>query len=75
MSIKAGVIEKATYDGAQMRQIAELPPLPIIQSQLLSVIQAPASRVATVVASSVRQIVNVTKAYADQGVTEAANPA
>lgn len=75
MSIKAGVIEKTTYDGAQMRTIAELPPLPIVQAQLLSVIQAPAKRVAMVVASSVRQIVNVTKAYADKGATEAANPA
>jgi len=75
MSIKAGVVEKTTYDGTQMRRIAELPPLPILQAQLLSMIQTPASRVATVVASSVRQIVNVTKAYADTGATEAANPA
>ena len=75
MSIKAGVVEKTIYDGGQMRRIAELPPLPILQAQLLSMIQTPANRVATVVAGSVRQIVNVTKAYADAGATEAANPA
>lgn len=75
MNIKAGVVENTTYDGAEMRRIAELPPMPIIQAQLLSMIQAPASRVAMVVASSVRQIVNVTKAYADKGATETANPA
>jgi large subunit ribosomal protein L10 len=75
MSIKAGVVENTTYDGAQMRRIAELPPLPVLQAQLLSMIQTPANRVATVVASSVRQIVNVTKAYADTGTTEAANAA
>jgi large subunit ribosomal protein L10 len=75
MSIKAGVVENTTYDGAQMRRIAELPPLPILQAQLLSMIQTPANRVATVVASSVRQILNVTKAYADTGTKEATSPA
>ena len=67
MSIKGGVVESITYDGAEMRRIAELPPLPIVQAQLLSMIQAPANRVAMVLASSVRQILNVTKAYADTG--------
>lgn len=75
LSIKAGVVEKTIYDGAQMRSLAELPPLPIIQAQLLSMIQAPASRVAMVLASSIRQIVNVTKAYSDKGAVQAADPA
>ncbi|MHC4843847.1 MAG: 50S ribosomal protein L10 [Planctomycetota bacterium] len=75
MSIKAGVVEKTTFDGAQMRRIAELPPLPILQAQLLSMIQTPANRVASALASSVRQIVNVTKAYADTGSAEVVNPA
>jgi len=75
MNIKAGVVDDAIYDGVEMRRIAELPPMPIVQAQLLSMIQTPANRIATVVASSVRQIVNVTKAYADTGTSEAANPA
>jgi len=67
MSIKGGVIGSVVYDGDQMRRLADLPPLPILQAQLLSMIQAPASRVAMALSSSVRQIVNVTKAYADSG--------
>lgn len=68
MNIKGGVVDRVIYNGAQMKNLAELPPLPIIQAQLLSMIQAPASRVANALASSVRQLVNVTKAYADSGV-------
>lgn len=67
MDIKGGVVDRVIYNGAQMKNLAELPPLPIIQAQLLSMIQAPASRVANALASSVRQLVNVTKAYADSG--------
>jgi ribosomal protein L10 len=46
--------------------LADLPPLPVLQSQLLSVLQAPATRVAGVLNGSVRQVVAVIKAYADK---------
>jgi large subunit ribosomal protein L10 len=67
MDIKGGVVDRVIYNGAQMKNLADLPPLPIIQAQLLSMIQTPAGRVANALASSVRQLVNVTKAYADSG--------
>jgi large subunit ribosomal protein L10 len=67
MNIKGGVIESNIYDSAQVQRIAELPPLPVMQAQLLSMIQAPASRVAMVLSGSVRQLVSVMKAYADTG--------
>jgi large subunit ribosomal protein L10 len=70
MDIKGGVVERVVYNGNQMKNLAELPPLPILQAQLLSMIQAPASRVAMALAGSVRQLVNVTKAYADSGVAD-----
>jgi large subunit ribosomal protein L10 len=67
MDIKGGVVDRVVYDGNQMKNFADLPPLPILQAQFLGVIQAPARRVAMSLASSVRQLVNVTKAYADSG--------
>jgi large subunit ribosomal protein L10 len=67
MDIKGGMVDRVFYNGAQMKNLADLPPLPILQAQLLSMIQAPASRVALALAGSVRQLVNLTKAYADSG--------
>jgi large subunit ribosomal protein L10 len=64
--LKAGMVDGVVYDGAQMALIAELPPLSVLQSQLLSVIQAPATKTAGTLASSVRQVINVVKAYGDQ---------
>ncbi|OGO14899.1 MAG: 50S ribosomal protein L10 [Chloroflexi bacterium RBG_16_48_8] len=75
IDIKGGVVEKVVYNGNQMKSLADLPPLPILQAKLLSMIQTPASRVAMVLAGSVRQLINVTKAYADTGIAIAPNSA
>lgn len=73
--LKGGLIEKIAYDAAQIQMLANLPPLPVLRSQLLSMLQAPGSRIAMVLASSVRQLVNVTKAFADTEEANAAVPA
>ena len=65
LRVKAGIIEGTAYSGRQVGQFAELPPLSVIQSRLLSVLQAPASRMAGVLGGSVRQVLNVFKAYSD----------
>ncbi len=67
VQLKAGLVEGVVYDGAQITRIAELPPLPILRAQLLAQIQAPARSVASALASSVRQVVNVFNAYAEAG--------
>jgi len=67
VQLKAGLVEGIVYDGAQITRIAELPPLPILRGRLLGQIQAPASRLASTLASSVRQVVNVLNAYAEAG--------
>lgn len=73
--LKGGLIEKIVYDAAQVEMLADLPPLPVLRAQLLSMLQAPGSRMAMVLASSVRQLVNVTKAFADTEEANAAVPA
>jgi large subunit ribosomal protein L10 len=69
--IKGAVIDGVIYDNAQVTQMAHLPPMPVVQAQLLSVIQAPASRVARVLAGSVRNLLNVFNAYSETEVTAA----
>lgn len=68
VQIKGGLIDKVMYDASQIVTLADLPPLPVLRAQLLSMLQAPASRIAMSLASSVRQLVNVTNAYAEADV-------
>lgn len=65
VSIKGGLIDNVIYDAAQVEMLADLPPLPILRGQLLSVLQGPARRIALALAGSVRKLVDVTNAYAE----------
>ncbi|MCP4419985.1 MAG: 50S ribosomal protein L10 [Chloroflexi bacterium] len=58
----------------QIEALAKLPSLDQLRSQLIGLISAPARNVATVLASGVRQVVNVVDAYAksEEGAAEAA---
>ncbi|MCK5633947.1 MAG: hypothetical protein KAI06_02625, partial [Anaerolineales bacterium] len=64
--VKGAVIDGEFFDSARVKSLAALPPMPVIQAQLLSLIQAPASQIAGVLASSVRQVVSVVKAYSEK---------
>lgn len=75
VNLKGGLIENVAYDAAQIEMLADLPPLPVLRGQLLSVLQAPASRIAMILAGSVRQLVNVTNAFAESEVATATSPA
>jgi large subunit ribosomal protein L10 len=65
MSIKGAVIDGAIYDAGQVRRMAELPPMPVVQAQFLSLLQTPATRAVGIFASSVRQVVSVLKSYSE----------
>jgi large subunit ribosomal protein L10 len=60
---------------AEIKNLASLPSIEVLRAQLLGLINTPATQLAGVVASSVRQLVNVVNAYAeneaDSAVTEA----
>ena len=66
VTIKGGLLGDRILTAADVEALAELPPLPIMRAQLLGLMSAPASRLAGVVAGSVRQIVNVVKAYSEK---------
>jgi large subunit ribosomal protein L10 len=63
LEVKGGLIEGVIYDARQVLRIADLPALPIVQAQLLGLLQTPASRVAGALSGSVRQVVSVLSAY------------
>lgn len=63
--LKIGVVDGRVVERVQVERLAELPPLPVLRAQLLGVIRAPAGRVAGALAGSVRQVVNVVKAYSE----------
>lgn len=63
--VKGAIVEGQVFTKAQVERLADLPPLSVVQAQFLGVLNAPGQRVASVVASSVRQVVNVVKAFAD----------
>ena len=66
VTIKGGLLGNKVLTAKEVEALAELPPLPVVRSQLLGLLAAPASRLVGVLAGSVRQVVNVVKAYADK---------
>jgi len=66
VTIKGGLLGDRILTSADVEALAELPPLPIVRAKLLGLLATPASRLVGVVAGSVRQIVNVVKAYSDK---------
>jgi len=65
LAVKAGVVDGAIYDARQVQRLADLPPLAVLRAQFLGLLQAPAGRIAGALAGSVRQVVNVVKAYSE----------
>jgi large subunit ribosomal protein L10 len=66
VTIKGGLLGDRILTSADVEALAELPPLPIVRAKLLGLLATPASRLVGVVAGSVRQIVNVVKAYSEK---------
>lgn len=64
--IKGAILGKQVVKGKEVEALSKMPTLPQIRAQLIGLVNAPASRLVGVVASGVRQVVNVVKAYADK---------
>lgn len=65
LMIKGGMVAGSVYQAPAIEMLADLPPLPVVQARLMAQIQAPATRVAGALASSVRQLATVVKAYSE----------
>jgi len=65
LKFKGGYLHKDMVSVEDIIALAALPPLPVVQAQLLSTIMAPASQLVRVLAEPARQIASVLSAYAD----------
>ena len=66
VKLKGGVMGNKVLNAKQVGALAFLPPLPVVRAQLLGLINTPATRLVGTVASGVRQVVNVVKAYSEK---------
>ncbi len=72
LGIKGGLMDKKVLSEDDVKSLAKLPSLDVLQAQLLGLINAPASQLVGVVSGGVRQMVNVIHAYSEQGEEAAA---
>jgi large subunit ribosomal protein L10 len=75
VKVKGGLLGSKLLSVQEVEALAALPPMPVVRAQLLGLLQAPASRITGAIAGSVRQVVNVVKAYADKAEAPAEAPA
>jgi large subunit ribosomal protein L10 len=70
--VKGGVLGGASLTPAQVKSLADMPPLPVMRAQLLGVLSAPASKLVRTLAEPGRSIAGVIKAYSEQSAPVAA---
>ena len=78
LNIKGGWMGAAMLTAGQIKDIADLPPREVLMAQVLGTINAPARQTAGVIASGIRQVMNVVQAYVDkleEAPEQAAEPA
>ncbi len=70
--LRGGYLGKQQLAVAQVKALADLPPLPVMRATLLGVLQAPASKLVRTLAEPARSLASVVKAYSDKGAPQAA---
>jgi len=66
VKLKGGFLEKQALNAAQVKALADMPPLPVVRSQLLGVLQAPAGKLVRTIAEPARSLASVFRAYSDK---------
>jgi large subunit ribosomal protein L10 len=64
--VRAGLMSGAVLNAKQVEALATLPPLDVLQAQILGLLDAPAANLVGVIQAGVGQIVNVLHAYVEQ---------
>ncbi len=72
VKIKGGFLGAQSMNLAQVKSLANLPPLATLRAQLLGVIQAPASKLVRTLAEPGRRVAYVVKAYSEKAAPAAA---
>jgi large subunit ribosomal protein L10 len=66
IKLKGGFLGKQALSVAQVKALADLPPLPVVRAQLLGTLQAPASKLVRTLAEPARSLASVLRAYSDK---------
>jgi len=72
VKLKGGLLDKQVLNPAQVKALAELPPLPVMRAQLLGVLQAPAGKLVRTIAEPARSLASVFRAYTEKAQQPAA---
>jgi large subunit ribosomal protein L10 len=66
IKLKGGFLDKQALTAAQVKSLADMPPLPVMRAQLLGVLQAPAGKLVRTIAEPARSLASVFRAYSDK---------
>ncbi len=66
VKVKGGFMSGQTLDAAQVKALADMPPLPVVRAQLLGVLQAPAGKLVRTIAEPARGLAAVLKAFSEK---------
>ena len=66
IKVKGGFMAGQALNSAQVKALAEMPPLPVVRAQLLGVLQAPASKLVRTIAEPARGLAAVIKAFTEK---------
>ncbi len=69
--VKGGFLGKELLSDRQIKELADLPPMPVMRGMLLGVISAPASKFVRTLAEPARSMAAVVKAYSEKAGTAA----
>lgn len=64
--VKAGFMSGQALNPAQVKALADMPPLPVMRAQLLGVLQAPAGKLVRTIAEPARGLAAVVKAFSEK---------
>ena len=67
VSIKGGFFSGDLVSNDDVIRLAELPPLPVVRSQFMALLNTPATQLARLLSEPGRQIAQILKSYADTG--------
>jgi len=66
VKVKGGFMGGQVLNAAQVKALADMPPLPVVRAQLLGVLQAPAGKLVRTIAEPARGLAAVIKAFTEK---------
>jgi len=66
IKVKGGFMSGQVLNAAQVKALADMPPLPVVRAQFLGVLQAPAGKLVRTIAEPARGLAAVIKAFSEK---------